>query len=148
MPTSEPIIHWLTQYLDLSVFIILGAMSVILVTLIIERLWALSRFNVSHYKTEIKLDADLTKRLTLMATIGSIAPYIGLLGTVLGILVTFFELGQAKQIDAQAVMMGLAMALKATAAGLMVAIPAIVAYNQLMRRVDVLLARWHDEQEK
>lgn len=145
MPTTEPIIHWLTQYLDISVFAVLGAMSVVLIALVIERVWALSRFNVSPYQTEIKLDADLTKRLTLMATIGSIAPYIGLLGTVLGILVTFFELGNAEQIDAQAVMMGLALALKATAAGLIVAIPAIIAYNQFMRRVDVLIARWHDE---
>ena len=65
-----------------------------------------------------------------------------MLGTVLGILVTFHEMGQGGKIDVNTIMLGLAMALKATAAGLLVAIPAILFYNSLLRKVDVLTSRW------
>ena len=67
---------------------------------------------------------------------------MGLLGTVLGILVTFYAMGKGGKIEVHTIMLGLAMALKATAAGLLVAIPAILFYNALLRRVDVLVAQW------
>ena len=85
----------------------------------------------------------LTRNLTMISTIGANAPYVGLLGTVLGILLTFHDLGRAGgNIDAAAIMVGLALALKATALGLVVAIPAVWFYNALLRRVDVLVMRW------
>jgi biopolymer transport protein ExbB len=65
------------------------------------------------------------------------------LGTVLGILITFHDLSLGEELSAAAVMLGLALALKATAAGLLVAIPATLIYNGLVRRVDVLTARWN-----
>ena len=80
-----------------------------------------------------------------ISSIGSNAPYVGLLGTVLGILLTFYDLGHGGGIDTNAIMLGLALALKATAMGLLVAIPAILIYNGLLRRVDVLTARWNKE---
>jgi biopolymer transport protein ExbB len=61
---------------------------------------------------------------------------------VLGILITFHDLSQGAELSASAMMLGLALALKATAAGLVVAIPATLIYNGLVRRVDVLTARW------
>jgi biopolymer transport protein ExbB len=89
------------------------------------------------------VDVALTRHLTVIASIASIAPYIGLLGTVLGILITFHDLSSGTELSASAVMLGLALALKATAAGLFVAIPATLIYNGLVRRVDVLTARWN-----
>jgi biopolymer transport protein ExbB len=92
-----------------------------------------------------ELNIELTRNLTAISSIGSNAPYVGLLGTVLGILLTFYDLGQGGGIDTNAIMLGLALALKATAMGLLVAIPAILIYNGLLRWVDVLTARWNKE---
>jgi biopolymer transport protein ExbB len=78
----------------------------------------------------------------VISSIGSNAPYVGLLGTVLGILLTFYDIGLHGSIDTNAIMLGLALALKATALGLVVAIPAILIYNGLLRKTDVLTARW------
>ena len=89
------------------------------------------------------LNVELTRHLTAIASISSNAPYIGLLGTVLGLLITFHDLSSGTELSASAVMLGLALALKATAAGLLVAIPATLIYNGLVRRVDVLTARWN-----
>ena len=117
-------------------------MSIILIACVIERIWVFSRIKTHVYKHRLSLESTLTKQLTTIANIGSIAPYIGLLGTVLGIMVTFYQLGQSDQIDAKSIMSSLALALKATAGGLLVAIPAMFCYNQLMRKVEVLLAQW------
>ena len=84
------------------------------------------------------------KRHATLATIGSNAPYIGLLGTVLGIMITFHTIGTQGYLDATRIMVGLALALKATAFGLLVAIPSIVFYNTLLRRVKVILLEWDD----
>jgi len=84
----------------------------------------------------------LTARLNWIAIIASNAPYIGLLGTVLGIMLTFSLMGQDGQMDSTRIMSGLALALKATAAGLLTAIPASALYNLLLRRMKVLLMRW------
>ncbi|MGE3975565.1 MAG: MotA/TolQ/ExbB proton channel family protein [Bdellovibrionales bacterium] len=76
----------------------------------------------------------LEKSLNFLATVGSNAPFIGLLGTVFGIMKAFNDLG-ASQGDAASVMVGIAEALVATAVGLFVAIPAVVAYNTFQRQV-------------
>jgi biopolymer transport protein ExbB len=87
---------------------------------------------------------QLEARLAVLGTLGSNAPFIGLLGTVLGIIVASHELSQAQaaqQSAAGAVMGGVFEALVATAVGLMVAIPAVVAFNIFQRRVRRTLGR-------
>ena len=76
-------------------------------------------------------------RLGLLATIASTAPYIGLFGTVLGIIHAFRDLSQNLQDASTAAMSGVAEALVTTAVGLLVAIPALVAFNSFKRRVKV-----------
>jgi biopolymer transport protein ExbB len=76
----------------------------------------------------------LDKYLGFLATVGSNAPFIGLLGTVFGIMDAFRGLAQS-QGDATAVMIGISKALVATAVGLIVAIPAVIAYNYFQKQV-------------
>ena len=136
-------IDWLRNYLDLAVFGILGLMSFVLVGFVVERLLFYARVDLARFADRHLLAVALTRHLTTIASIASNAPYIGLLGTVLGILVTFYDMAAGADLSASAIMLGLALALKATAAGLLVAIPATMAYNGLLRRVDVLTGRWH-----
>jgi len=85
----------------------------------------------------------LSKHLSAIASIGSNAPYIGLLGTVLAIILTFYVVGeQQENINPGEIMKHLALALKATAIGLVVAIPATAIYNALLTRVDRLMSEW------
>jgi len=80
----------------------------------------------------------LEKNLSVLATIGSISPYIGLFGTVWGIMNAFISLGEVQQATLQAVAPGIAEALVATAMGLFAAIPAVMAYNRFAYRVELL----------
>ena len=77
----------------------------------------------------------LERSLNFLATIGSNAPFIGLLGTVLGIMKAFRDLSQNASSGNEAVMLGIAEALVATAVGLLVAIPAVIAYNAFSKQV-------------
>jgi Biopolymer transport proteins len=77
----------------------------------------------------------LEKFLGFLATVGSNAPYVGLFGTVLGIMKAFNDLAMSPEAGQQTVMAGISMALVATAAGLFVAIPAVIAYNYYSRQV-------------
>jgi biopolymer transport protein ExbB/TolQ len=88
-----------------------------------------------------RMRPELDANLSILATIGSNAPFIGLLGTVLGIIKAAHELtADAAQSSPSAVMSGVFEALVATAVGLFVAIPAVVAYNLFQRRVRKRLA--------
>lgn len=78
------------------------------------------------------------KYLNFLATVGSNAPFIGLLGTVFGIMDAFRELA-GSQGDASAVMLGISKALVATGVGLLVAIPAVIAYNHFQRQVKLIM---------
>jgi biopolymer transport protein ExbB/TolQ len=90
----------------------------------------------------------LEKRLNFLGTLGNNAPFIGLLGTVIGIVGAFDELGKAKnatmtaaaQVAPEAVMSNIAEALVATAVGLLVAIPAVAAFNTFQRIVRTTLS--------
>ena len=82
---------------------------------------------------------ELEKFLNFLATVGSNAPYIGLLGTVLGIMKAFNDLATSTDAGQQTVMAGISLALVATAAGLFVAIPAVVSYNYFQRQVRGIL---------
>ena len=81
----------------------------------------------------------LTARLSFLATIGSNAPFVGLLGTIFGVIEAFNALGSSSDSTAPIVMLGIAKALLATAVGLLVAIPAISAYNYLRKQVQIIL---------
>lgn len=139
--------EFLKLYLDHMVLGTLGFMSFLMLAFVIERYLYYWRVKLSDFKHIELLKIALTRNLTTIASIGSNAPYIGLLGTVFGILITFNDMGQSSKIDVQGIMVGLAMALKATAAGLFVAIPALWFYNGLLRQVDVLVARWQALQD-
>ncbi len=82
---------------------------------------------------------ELERYLGFLATVGSNAPYIGLLGTVLGIMKSFQDLSVSTEAGQQTVMAGISLALVATAAGLFVAIPAVISYNYYQRKVRATL---------
>ena len=83
---------------------------------------------------------DLEKFLPVLATIASNAPFIGLLGTVLGIMKAFNDLASAQDAGQQTVMAGISVALVATATGLFVAIPASMFFNYFTRKVRSILS--------
>jgi biopolymer transport protein ExbB len=82
----------------------------------------------------------LERRLTFLGTLGNNAPFIGLFGTVLGIIRAFHDLSMEAQANTKAVMFGISEALVATAIGLFVAIPAVLAFNYFQKQVDRSLA--------
>jgi biopolymer transport protein TolQ len=86
----------------------------------------------------------MESRMTWLATIAAIAPFIGLFGTVMGIIDAFHGLGTAGAATLRAVAPGISEALITTAAGLVVAIPAVVGYNQLTARLREFAARMDD----
>ena len=139
--------EFLKSHLDIMVFGTLGFMSFLMIWFAVERVLYYRRANLTAIIHEEELNVRLTQNLTLISSIGSNAPYIGLLGTVMGILITFYDLGHGGQVDPSKIMLGLALALKATAGGLFVAIPAILIYNGLLRKVDVLTALWKISQK-
>lgn len=137
-----PIEH-IKNIVDYGVIGLLLFLSFITFMFAIERLLYYRSIKVERYTHRTSLELDLTKRLPTLASIGSNAPYIGLLGTVLAIILTFYIIGdQQDTINPGEIMKHLALALKATAAGLIVAIPATVLYNALLTKVDRLLAQW------
>ena len=81
---------------------------------------------------------NLEMHLPFMATVGSISPYIGLFGTVWGIMNSFIAIGAVKQATLQMVAPGIAEALIATAMGLFAAIPAVMAFNRFSHKVEKL----------
>ncbi len=84
----------------------------------------------------------LEDNLPFLATVGSTSPYIGLFGTVWGIMTAFRALGNVKQATLAHVAPGIAEALIATAIGLFAAIPAVIAYNRFSARLDKLAGRY------
>jgi biopolymer transport protein TolQ len=87
---------------------------------------------------------SLERRMTWLATIASVSPFVGLFGTVMGIVDAFLGLGSAGAATLRAVAPGIAEALITTAAGLFVAVPAVVAYNQFSARIRVFAAALDD----
>ena len=132
----------LREYIDYGIVAILGAMSVAALGIVIERLAFMKKVDVSAFGTKQELETALTKGLHNIGSIASNAPYIGLLGTVLGIMATFYTMGNGGMGDVSAVMKGLSSALFATACGLVVAIPTVYCYNLLIRRSKEKLTEW------
>jgi len=88
-------------------------------------------------------EIELEKGLQFLATVGSVSPYIGLFGTVWGIMNSFIGLSQVQQATLSTVAPGIAEALIATAIGLFAAIPAVIAYNRFSSRSQTLLTRYY-----
>lgn len=130
-------IEMLKNLVDYGVIALLLFMSFISFWFFIERIIFYKRLDVSNYKNKKQLDVALTKHLTIIGTIASNSPYIGLLGTVLAIMLTFMTMSNG-DIQATKIMSSLALALKATAVGLVVAILSQVFYNILGRFAEVL----------
>jgi biopolymer transport protein TolQ len=86
----------------------------------------------------------LERRLPILATTASVAPFVGLFGTVVGIMMAFQGIGQTGSTSLGVVAPGIADALVATAAGLVAAIPAVVAYNHLSNRVRLFASEMDD----
>ena len=87
---------------------------------------------------------NLERKITWLATIASVSPFVGLFGTVMGIVDAFHGLGTAGSATLRAVAPGISEALITTAAGLFVAVPAVVAYNQFAARIRVFAAAIDD----
>ncbi len=86
---------------------------------------------------EVTIETTKLERLTsIVGTIGSTAVYIGLFGTVLGIIRAFYDISQSGSGGISVVINGISEALVCTAAGLCVAVPAVIAYNYFVKRVD------------
>lgn len=105
----------------------------------IERL-----MQIRHAKEE----AHLEEHLPWFASVGAIAPYVGLFGTVWGIMTSFQALGNAQQATIAMVAPGISEALVATALGLFTAIPAVIAYNRYSTRANTLLDKYEIFQEE
>ncbi|MFN3870877.1 MAG: TonB-system energizer ExbB [Aquificaceae bacterium] len=138
---------WVRLSVDYGVIGILVFLSFLSVGVALERYMYLKRVDVKAYKSRQEIEIDLTRGLFVIASVASNAPYIGLLGTVLGIMLTFYTIGEEGLVDTKKVMVGLALALKATALGLLVAIPSSVLYNHLLRKVKEKIALWEMEHE-
>lgn len=134
--------EWLHHAVDYGVIGLLVVMSIIAFSIAIERYLVFRKVQITEYTDKKSLELELTKKLHIIAIVGSNAPYIGLLGTVLGIMLTFYTMGKSGFMDTGKIMISLALALKVTAVGLLVAIPAIVTYNLLLRKIKVLLMEW------
>ena len=133
--------------LDYGVIGTLGLMSIVTLWLFIERMMFYKSVRIDDYEYRDNLDIDLTDNLGVLSAIGTNAPYVGLLGTVTGIMITFYTMGDVGAVDAKKIMVGLALALKATAMGLVVAMPAIVAYTITLRKVERILTKFDVAQE-
>jgi biopolymer transport protein ExbB len=129
----------LTQLVDYGIIGLLVVLSLWALAVAVERWLYYRRVTPNQFDNIQTMEIALTKRLVVIGTVAANAPYIGLLGTVLGIMLTFHTMGTSGTMAVSAIMVGLSLALKATAIGLLVAIPCVVLNNILRRRVTELL---------
>lgn len=127
------------EYGIIGLLIVLSVWSV---AVAVERWLYYRRVDLSQFTDIQTFEMALTKRLVVIGTVAANAPYIGLLGTVLGIMMTFHTMGTSGTMAVNTIMIGLSLALKATAVGLLVAIPCVVMNNILRRRVTELLTTY------
>jgi len=142
MQITNDFMAYAEQALDYGVMGTLILMSIVTLWLFIERMMFYKSVRIDDYEHRDNLELDLTDNINVISAIGANAPYVGLLGTVIGIMITFYTLGDLGAVDAKKIMIGLALALKATAMGLVVAIPAIVAYAIVLRKVERILTKF------
>jgi len=132
----------LKHIVDYGIIGLLLALSLWAMAVAAERWVFYRRIDLRRYRSEEEFEVVLTKRLVVIGTVAANAPYIGLLGTVLGIMLTFHTMGSSGTMAVQTIMVGLSLALKATAVGLLVAIPCVVLNNILRRRVTELITQF------
>ena len=142
MQETNTLLQYATDFVDYGIIGLLIVLSIVALWIFIERMMFYKSVQIEEYKHRDELELDLTDNISVVSTIASNAPYVGLLGTVLGIMLTFYTLGDIGAVDAKRIMTGLAMALKATAMGLIVAIPAIIFYTILTRKIEKILTRY------
>lgn len=140
-------LQYAEQAVDYGVMGILILMSIVTLWLFIERMMFYKSVRIEDYDHRDNLELDLTDNISVISAIGSNAPYVGLLGTVTGIMITFYTMGDVGAVDAKKIMVGLALALKATAMGLVVAMPAIIAYTIVLRKVERVLTKFDVAQD-
>jgi len=126
---------------DIIVVVVLCVMSIIALGIVINRTMYFKNVELSSFKTLDELESDLTSYMHLLAAIGANSPYVGLLGTVMGIVATFGAIGEDTS-NISGIMQGLSSALYATALGLLVAIPSVLAYNILLRVAKKKAVEW------
>jgi biopolymer transport protein ExbB len=136
------LMDWLSLATDFGVIGFLLVLSIVVVAVGLERFFFYRSVEPNSFVNVKELELVLTKRLIVIASVAANAPYIGLLGTVLGIMLTFYNLGVDVNADVSKIMVGLALALRSTAMGLIVALIAVVTYNGLQRKTRVLLLQW------
>jgi len=121
-------------------------MSVLSFAVIIERTIMIKKIEREMFKYDpLDLKLQLEKRLVVLATLGNNAPFIGLLGTVLGVLESFHALANSSEFGVKVVMGGISEALVATALGLFVAIPSVIAYNFFVRKIKTILLIYQEK---
>ena len=135
----------LKALVEYGVIGLLLGLSVWAIGVAVERWLFYRQVDVQQFPTLDLCEMMLTKRLVVIGTVAANAPYIGLLGTVLGIMLTFHTMGTSGAMAVTSIMIGLSLALKATAAGLLVAIPCVVMNNVLRRRVSELLVQYKEQ---
>jgi biopolymer transport protein TolQ len=106
-----------------------------------ERTESLNRALLKASNGEV---ARLEKMMFFLATTGSVSPFIGLFGTVWGIMISFIRIGAMRSASLQVVAPGIAEALIATAVGLFAAVPAVIAYNYFLGRIKDVIADMED----
>ncbi|ADG93510.1 tonB-system energizer ExbB [Arcobacter nitrofigilis DSM 7299] len=136
-------IELLKNLVDYGVVVLLVFMSFLSFWFFIERIFFYKNINIKIYKSKKSLEMAITKHLSIIGTIASNAPYIGLLGTVLAIMLTFMTMSEG-DIEATKIMSSLALALKATAVGLVVAILSQIFYNVLARYAEVIESKFDE----
>ena len=137
-------LNLLKSFVDYGILGFLILLSVISLTIFFERVMFYGKINEKKYKSRKMLEIDLTKNLTTLGSIASNAPYIGLLGTVISIMITFASISSSG-LNAGKITSALALALKSTAAGLVVAIFSMFFYNALLRKTETVLARYDEK---
>ena len=103
--------------------------------------------NASHRSMKVSMSREIDQletHLSYLATVGSVSPYIGLFGTVWGIMDSFRALAGVQQATLAMVAPGISEALIATAMGLLAAIPAVIAYNNFASEIDQLVSRYEN----
>ncbi len=142
---EDPVMTLVKDAVDYGIIWLLGLLSFIALGVSVERFFVYRKINIKDFSDKKSLELALTKKLYIIATIASNAPYLGLMGTVLGIMLTFATMGNEGFMDPGKIMSGLSLALKATAIGLVVAIPSVFFYNVLLRRAKEIMLQWEIE---
>jgi biopolymer transport protein ExbB len=139
---------WLSALVDYGIIGLLFCLCFLTVMLAVERFLFYRGLRLEDFSSRKALELKLGRNMQIIGTVAGNSPYIGLLGTVLSIMLTFHNIGLSAGLETAEIMVSLALALKATAAGLVVAIVAVMLYNALSRKAQDLLLEWDIRREE